>query len=482
MRIGELAKRTGIESGTLRAWERRFGLFSPTRSKGGQRQYSETDVARVLAVRRLVDEGLTLAAAAERVVRAGDSPTPSESESRLLEQILESLDEAVLVGKDGRTRYANRRAAQMVGCSIDQLFSRSILDFVPKDDGHEAKGRMTDLRQGIVPEPFEVRLRRADGTTLAVEARVRPMFDRAGRYEGSVSIMRDVTELKAAETEHRFRAALLDAIGEAVTASDKDGIITYVNNAAVALTGWTAEEFVGRHIDSFPSASPQSLEELETIRARVFAGERFSGEVPVVRRDGSTSTCQLTSTPVFGTDGEPVGRINVMHDLTDERRRDEEIHVRDLRASAVAVLGRRAAANCDGPGNDEFMYEIVEATRRLVGADRARIAVADGRGKLSVRVATPEGEPVAIPAGGGSLAGYSMLAGTVVVVDDVTRERRFDTTPLAPETRSAIAAPIFGPEGASGALVAECATTRSFDKSAVDFLQSIANVVAAALK
>jgi PAS domain S-box-containing protein len=311
---------------------------------------------------------------------------------------------------------------------------------------------------------------------------VRPLFDRAGRYEGSVAITSDVSERRAAETEHRFRAALLDAIGDAVTASDNDGVITYANNAAVALTGWPVEEFVGHHIDSFPTASPQSHEELEVIRALVQAGERFSGEVPLVRRDGSTSSCQLTSTPVFGADGEPAGRINVMHDLTDERKRDQEIHIRDLRASAVAVLGRRAAADAGASGDDELMWEIVEATRRLVGADRARIAEADGQGKLSVRAAAPEGEPVAIPAGGGSLAGYSMLAGTVVVVDDVTSERRFDTTPLAPETRSAIAAPIFGPQGACGALIAECSTVSSFDRSAVDFMQSIANVVAAALK
>ena len=61
MRIGELARRTGVEAGTLRAWERRFLLLTPTRTDGGQRQYSETDVERVHAVRRLMDEGLTLA-------------------------------------------------------------------------------------------------------------------------------------------------------------------------------------------------------------------------------------------------------------------------------------------------------------------------------------------------------------------------------------------------------------------------------------
>jgi PAS domain S-box-containing protein len=481
MRIGELARRTGIEAGTLRAWERRFGLLDPTRTKGGQRQYSEADVATVLSVRRLLAEGLTLSAAIERVAGADGAMPPGEAETLMLRQIVQNLTLGIVVARDGRTIFANRRMAQMVRCSVEDLLATNLLAFIPEEDLTPARESMADLRQGIA-FLFDRRILRADGTTFDAEAHVRPLFDRAGRYEGSVAIVSDVTDRKAAETEHRFRAALLDAIGEAVTASDNDGVITYANNAAAALTGWPVEEFVGRHIDSFPTASPSSLKELEAIRARVRDGERFSGEVPLVRKDGSTSSCQLTSTPVFGADGELVGRINVMHDVTDERKHDEEIHIRDLRASAVAVLGRRAAATDRGSADEDLMYEIVEATRRLVGADRARVAEVDGQGKLSVRAAAPEGEPVAIPAGGGSLAGYSMLAGTVVVVEDVARERRFDTTSLAPETRSAIAAPVFGPKGPCGALVAERAAVSSFDQSAVDFMQSIVNVVAAALK
>ncbi|MBV9284162.1 MAG: MerR family transcriptional regulator, partial [Acidimicrobiia bacterium] len=92
MRIGELARRTGVQAGTLRAWERRFGLLQPTRTKGGQRHYSEADVARIATVRRLVNDGMTLAAAAERVVSAGDSAPPSEVDSRLLQQVLQTLD------------------------------------------------------------------------------------------------------------------------------------------------------------------------------------------------------------------------------------------------------------------------------------------------------------------------------------------------------------------------------------------------------
>ncbi|MBN1814130.1 MAG: PAS domain-containing protein, partial [Anaerolineae bacterium] len=43
-----------------------------------------------------------------------------------------------------------------------------------------------------------------------------------------------------------FHAQLLDAVGQAVVATDLGGGITYWNRAAEDLYGWTAEEVLGR--------------------------------------------------------------------------------------------------------------------------------------------------------------------------------------------------------------------------------------------
>src|SRR4051794_10463980 len=65
-RIGEVARRAGMTTTALRAWERRYDVLSPARSAGGQRLYTDADVERVREVRRLVESGWTVAAAAER--------------------------------------------------------------------------------------------------------------------------------------------------------------------------------------------------------------------------------------------------------------------------------------------------------------------------------------------------------------------------------------------------------------------------------
>ena len=58
MRIGELAARTGVSERSLRYYEEQ-GLLVSTRTSGGQRQYPEMAVDRVIRIQELYAAGLT---------------------------------------------------------------------------------------------------------------------------------------------------------------------------------------------------------------------------------------------------------------------------------------------------------------------------------------------------------------------------------------------------------------------------------------
>jgi hypothetical protein len=75
MRIGEVARRTGLAPVTIRAWQRRYGLLAPARSAGGQRLYSEADVRVLDEVRTRVAAGWALSVAAAHVRTRGGAAT-----------------------------------------------------------------------------------------------------------------------------------------------------------------------------------------------------------------------------------------------------------------------------------------------------------------------------------------------------------------------------------------------------------------------
>jgi MerR family transcriptional regulator, light-induced transcriptional regulator len=79
LRIGQLAKRTGVSPELLRAWEQRYGLLQPTRTTGGFRLYSAADEARVQRMQSLVSGGLAAAQAARLVLSGGEPAPPTTS-------------------------------------------------------------------------------------------------------------------------------------------------------------------------------------------------------------------------------------------------------------------------------------------------------------------------------------------------------------------------------------------------------------------
>lgn len=80
LRIGEVARRTGVAVATLRSWEARYGALRPHRTAGGQRIYSEADVIRIRLIRERVEQGWLVSAAVADVVaqdeRDEGSPAP----------------------------------------------------------------------------------------------------------------------------------------------------------------------------------------------------------------------------------------------------------------------------------------------------------------------------------------------------------------------------------------------------------------------
>jgi DNA-binding transcriptional MerR regulator/methylmalonyl-CoA mutase cobalamin-binding subunit len=69
--IKQASARTGLGAPLIRAWERRYGVISPTRTPGGYRLYDDDAIKTLLAMRGLLDRGWTASEAA-RAIGAGE--------------------------------------------------------------------------------------------------------------------------------------------------------------------------------------------------------------------------------------------------------------------------------------------------------------------------------------------------------------------------------------------------------------------------
>jgi MerR family transcriptional regulator, light-induced transcriptional regulator len=123
LRIGQLAKRTGVSPELLRAWEQRYGLLQPTRTAGGFRLYSAADEARVQGMQSLVAGGLAAAQAA-RLLLSDDEPAP-----RSVSTSAATLEDAA----GNLTASLDRLDEQVANTALDRLFAGYTVETVLRD-------------------------------------------------------------------------------------------------------------------------------------------------------------------------------------------------------------------------------------------------------------------------------------------------------------------------------------------------------------
>src|SRR5215212_11780340 len=120
LRIGELARRTGVSPELLRAWEQRYRLLQPTRTPGGFRLYSAADEARIQRMQGLVSGGLAAAQAARLVLSGGEPAPPTVPASAT------TLEDAT----GALTAALDRLDEQAANATLDRLFATYTVETV----------------------------------------------------------------------------------------------------------------------------------------------------------------------------------------------------------------------------------------------------------------------------------------------------------------------------------------------------------------
>jgi PAS domain S-box-containing protein len=325
----------------------------------------------------------------------------------------------------------------------------------------------------------------ADGSRLTIRCNCSPIYDDEGRIVAGVLFTQGITERKQAEVKTRFQADLLGAVGQAVIATDLEGRITYWNRSAQDLYGFSAEETMGRFVvDVIPSEAYR--ERAEQIMLQLRAGRNWSGEFEVRRKDGTTFPAMVTDTPVRDEQGNLVGIIGISTDITERKLAEQEIERRTHQQAVVAELGLRALANDD---LQDLMDDAATLVAQTLGVEYAKVVeLLPGGQELLMRAGVGWKEGLVgearESAGEGSEAGYTLHSDEPVIMKDLSTEERFATTPLLAEhgVVSGMSVVIHGREAPFGALCTHSTSYRSFSEDDVNFLQSVANVLATAIE
>jgi diguanylate cyclase (GGDEF)-like protein/PAS domain S-box-containing protein len=115
----------------------------------------------------------------------------------------------------------------------------------------------------------------------------------------------------------------LNSIGDAVISTDVAGNVTYLNQVAEAMTGWTSVDAIGRPFSEvfriIDSTNPERKVNPIAIAMQQNKTVGLSGSCTLVRRDGTETAIEDSAAPIHDRRGQVTGAVMVFHDVTQAR-------------------------------------------------------------------------------------------------------------------------------------------------------------------
>ncbi len=263
----------------------------------------------------------------------------SEERYRLL---IENSTDGVAVSVKNRFLFGNPRAADILGCPVEKLLVRQWGDFIHPDDRSllQRAGSINRADRGML-------VRVLCGTER--EARWIQLQQIEIEWEGQAAVLNvfsDMTEQVEAESALRKSeenlSITLNSIGDAVIATDADGIVTRLNRVAETMTGWSGEEAVGKPFaEIFNVVGLHTRKKLENPVTRVLlTGDvvALSDQTLLISRDGTEKQIADSAAPIRDRENWTSGVVLVFRDVTEEVAMREQLH----QSQKMEALGQLA--------------------------------------------------------------------------------------------------------------------------------------------
>jgi PAS domain S-box-containing protein len=192
---------------------------------------------------------------------------------------------------------------------------------------------------------LETRRLRRDGSLVDLEVTAAPIHDAQGNVVRHMAILFDVTERRRAEEalrhERDFSSTLIDSTACLVIVFDRDGRLIRFNRASEQLTGYRADEVIGRTFWEL-FIDPDDVEPIRQALERVTAGDfPADNENDWILRDGSRRRIAWSNTALLDERGEVAYLVSSGLDITERKRDEEEIRASRARIVEAADTERR---------------------------------------------------------------------------------------------------------------------------------------------
>ncbi|TQF72240.1 bifunctional diguanylate cyclase/phosphodiesterase [Pseudoalteromonas luteoviolacea] len=144
------------------------------------------------------------------------------------------------------------------------------------------------------------------------------------QIDEAILIMRDISKKKQQEEALNLAALTYNNSSECMVITDAQGYILDTNPAFTKVTGYAQHEVIGK-TTSILSSGKYDPSFYEQLWRSLLSTGKWQGEIINKRKNGELYTEWLTIDTVYDEHGEAYRRVGIFADITDKKRKDEQL-------------------------------------------------------------------------------------------------------------------------------------------------------------
>jgi PAS domain S-box-containing protein len=249
----------------------------------------------------------------------------SEEKYRL---VVEYANEGILITQDNYFKYVNPKAVKILGHSMEQITSRTFIDFIHPDDREMVMERhLKRIKGDSVPNYYSCRVLDDEGNTKWLEVNS-VLITWMGR-PATLAFFNNITERKKAQERLRLIESAIQQAGDSVVITTANhgrssSCVVFVNPAFTKMTGYTAEAVTGKpSLLQGPLADGAQWKKLEAGSSQ---NKAFYLETVATRKDGTQFNMEWQITPLRDERGKVTHFVSVQRDITERKKIEEQFH------------------------------------------------------------------------------------------------------------------------------------------------------------
>ncbi len=235
-----------------------------------------------------------------------------------------------ILDKDQRVLRTNKTAERFFQRSVDEMVGRHCWEIVHGTAEPHPECPFARAQRSRCRETMEIEV-----AGRFLEITVDPIIAADGQHVGAVHIVSDITARRQAEEQVREQAALLDTANDAIYVRALDHTVTYWNEGAERLYGWTRAEALGRKITELGDVDRGAF---EAAHAALLEQGSWIGELKKVNKAGGNIVVFCRWTLLRDEEGRPREILAINTDVTEKKHLEANL----LRAQRLESIGALA--------------------------------------------------------------------------------------------------------------------------------------------